>query len=120
MRGRVMMNTASAVADAHTTSTSSWEDEKGAQSLKVCASMRSSAAPLRLMAWSPMRRHACRGLPSYPTLIVTFFDYQSRTTGPAVPVLADAIGACSTRLRRGEGGSRPRAAAPERLGAHLW
>ena len=42
---------------------------------------------------------------------------QPRTTGPAVPVLADAIGACRTRLRGGGGGFRARAAAPERAGA---
>ena len=45
---------------------------------------------------------------------------QSHTISPAVPVLADAIGGCSTRLRGGEGGPKARAALPDRLGTRLW
>ena len=47
VRGRVMMNIVSAVAAARTTSTGSWEDEKGAQSLKVRACMRTLSAMTR-------------------------------------------------------------------------
>ena len=43
----------------------------------------------------------------------------SCTAGPAVPMLADTIGACSTRLRGGEGGYKAREAAPECTGAPL-
>ena len=39
----------------------------------------------------------------------------ARTTGPAVPMLADVIGACMTLRPCGQGGARPRAAAPECL-----
>jgi hypothetical protein len=38
-------------------------------------------------------------------------------TGPAVPVLTDAIGACRILRPCGQGGHRARAAAAERLGA---
>ena len=89
--GRIMMNTVSAVVAVQTTSARSCEDKKGAQSLKVRACMRTLSAVNDSTQCSLACRHACRMLPGCPTLIVTFFDYQSRTTGPAVPVLADAI-----------------------------
>ena len=41
------------------------------------------------------------------------------TTGPAVPVLADTIGACRTLRLGGEGGARARAAAREGVGVPL-
>ena len=119
MRGRVIMNSMAVVAAARTTCTSSCEVEKGAQALKVCSRMRPFAAAFRLMAGAPMRCHVCRGFLGCPTLIVTFFDYQPRTLAHVNPVLADAIGGCSTRPRGGEGGSRTRTAAPERIGAPL-
>ena len=117
---RVIMNTVSAVSAAQTTSTSSYEDEKGAQSLKVRSCMRTLSAVNDSTQCSLACRHACRVLPGCPTLIVTFFDYQSRTTGPAVPMLADAIGACRTLRPCGQGGYKARAAARECLGALRW
>ena len=47
VHSRVMMNTVSEVATARTTSTSSCEDGKGAQSLKVRACMRTLSARTR-------------------------------------------------------------------------
>ena len=117
--GRIMMNTVSAVGAVQTTSASSCEDEKGAQSWKVRACMRTLSAVIDSTQCSLACRHACRVLPGCPTLRVTFFDTQSRTTGPAVPMLADTIGACSTHLRGGEGGSKARVAAPEYTGPLL-
>ena len=114
--GRVMMNTVSAVGAAQTTSASSCEDEKGAQSWKVRACMRTLSAVNDSTQCSLTCHHACRVLPGCPTLIVTFFDYQSRTTGPAVPMLADAIGACRTLRPCGQGGRRARAVERERVG----
>ena len=117
--GRIMMNTVSAVGAVQTTSASSCEDEKGAQSLKVRACMRTLSAVNDSMRCSLACRHACRVMPGCPTLMVTFFDHQSRTTGPAVPMLADAIGACRTLRPCGQGGYKARAAARECLGAPM-
>ena len=117
MRGRVIMNSMAVVAAARTTRTRSCEAEKGAQGLKVCSRMRPFAAAFRLMAGSPMRCHACRGVPGCPTLIVTFFDYQPCMLAHANAVLPCALGDRRTRRSCGEGGSRARAAASERLGA---
>ena len=114
--GRVVMNTVSAVGAVQTTSASSCEDEKGAQSLKVRACMRTLSAVNDSTRCSLACRHACRVLPGCPTLRVTFFDTQSRTTGPAVPMLADAIGSCRTLRPCGQGGPRARAVDRERVG----
>ena len=89
--GRVMMNTVSAVGAVQTTSASSCEDEKGAQSLKVRACMRTLSAVNDSMRCSLACRHACRVLPGCPTLIVTFFDYQSRTTREAASELTQPL-----------------------------
>ena len=85
------MNIVSAVTAARTTSTGSWEDEKGAQSLKVRACMRTVSATVHLLVCSPACCHACRALAGYPTLIVTFFDYESRTTRQAAGKLAERL-----------------------------
>ena len=68
-----------------------WKDEKGALTMKVCASTRFFAAALRLMACSLACQRGCLWLPGYPTLIVTFFDYQSRTTRQAASELTQPI-----------------------------
>ena len=99
---------------------SRWKDEKGALSLKVCASTRSFAAALRLMARSLACQRGCLWLPRYPTLIVTFFDYQSRTTRQATSELVERSRGVRTLRPCGEGGYSARAAAAERLGARLW
>ena len=47
LRSRVIVDSALAVTAAHTTSTSSWKHEKGAQSLKVRTCMRPLSARIR-------------------------------------------------------------------------
>ena len=54
LRGGAVMKTMSAVAAAQTTSPSSCEVEKSAQSLKVFSHRRPSAVALRAMAYSTM------------------------------------------------------------------
>ena len=115
----IMMNSMSVTAAAQTTSASSCEDEKGAQSWKVRASMRTLSAANDSTLCSLACRHACHLLPGCPTLVVTFFDYQSCTTRQAAGKLAE-------RLRRvrplgpcGQGGGSAREAAPECLRARL-
>ena len=88
--GRVIMNSMSAVAAVRTMSTSSCKDKKGAQILTVCARMRSSAPPLERMPCSLVCHHASSVLAGYPTLVVTFFDYQPRTLAHLNTVLPGA------------------------------
>ena len=114
--GRVVMNTMSAVDAVQTTSARSCEDEKGAQSLKVRACMRLLSAAFDATPCSLAYQRGCPWLPGHSALRAM----HACTTSPAVPVLADTIGARRTRLCGGEGGLRARAAPPERLQATLY
>ena len=99
---------------------SRWIDEKGALCLKVRASMRPLSAMLDTMACSLVCLRGCPWLAGFPTLIVTFFDYQSRTTREAASELVERSRGVRTLRPCGEGGPSAREAAPERLGARLW
>ena len=92
----------------------------GASSLKVSVSVPPNARTLRAMLPCFCCLHAACARGLLPSALCAKNDDHSRTTHPAVLVLADAIGACSTRPRRGQGGSRPRTAASERLGTRRW
>ena len=88
--------------------------------MKVCASMRSFAAAFRLMACSLACQRGCPWLPAHPTLIATFFDYQSSTTWQAASELVERSRGVRTLRPCGEGGPSARKPAPERLGACQW
>ena len=90
--GRVMMNFMSAVTDAHTTSTSSWEDEKGAQSLQVRVCMRTSSARLDLMLCSPACHCGCPRLPGPNSAAATKSGSKKLTLAGLSDVLAGHIG----------------------------
>ena len=110
------MNTVSALAAAQTTSTSSCEDEKGAQSLKVRACMRLLSAAFDATPCSLAYQRGCPWLPGHSALRAM----HACTTSPAVPVLADAIGACRTLRPCGQGGRSAKAAVRERVYILLW
>ena len=119
MHGVVIMSYVSAVAAARTTSTSSWKHEKGAQIPNASSCMRTVSARVRSLICSPACHHACRALAGYPTLIVTFFDYESRTTRQAAGKLAERLRRVQTLGPCGQGGASAREAAQECLGARL-
>ena len=75
--GRIMMNIMSVVAAAQTTSTRSCEDEKGAQSLKVRACMRTLSAAIDAMPCSLACQHGCRGLPGCTDPAAAFLRQQA-------------------------------------------
>ena len=97
-----------------------WKDEKGALSLKVCASTRSFAAAFRLMACSLACQRGCPWLGGCPTLRATFFGPHNRTTCQAATEVPDRIGGVRTLGPGGEGGPSARGPPAERLGVRLW
>ena len=62
------MNTVSVVAAATTTSTSSYDHEKGAQTLQVCGHSRTWSPPNDSTPCSFVRHRACLWLPGCTTL----------------------------------------------------
>ena len=105
MRACVMMNIMSVVAAAQTTSASSCEDEKGAQSLKVRACMRTLSAAIDAMPCSLACQHGCRGLPGCTDPAAAFLRQQAAHASsreccapPRPPRWQDAS---SLRTRRG-------------------
>ena len=119
LRSCVIVDSALAVTAAHTISTSSWKHEKGAQIPNASSCMRTVSARVRSLICSPACHHACRALAGYPTLIVTFFDYESRTTRQAAGKLAERLRRVRTLGPCGQGGASAREAAQECLGARL-
>ena len=87
----VMMNEIIDAFAARGVCASRWIDEKGALCLKVRASMRPLSPMLDTMACSLVCLRGCPWLAGYPTLIVTFFDYQSRTTCQAASELTQPM-----------------------------
>ena len=75
-----------------------------------------NSAPLRAMVCCSLcvRTAPARGL--LPSATAPKSGSRPRTTGPAVPMLADAIGACRTLRPCGQGGRRARAVERERVG----
>jgi len=116
---RHRVDSALAVTAAHTISTSSWKHEKGAQIPNASSCMRTVSARVRSLICSPACHHACRALAGYPTLIVTFFDYESRTTRQAAGKLAERLRRVRTLGPCGQGGASAREAAQECVGARL-
>ena len=78
---RVIMNTVSAVSAAQTTSTSSCEDEKGAQSLKVRACMRLLSAAFDATPCSLACQRGCPWLPGCTDPAATFLWQQAVHAG---------------------------------------
>ena len=83
----------------------------------------SSAEPLERMPCSPACHHAPSCLPGYPTLIVTFCDYHTRTTGSLErraplrpPTWQDASFSRWRRMYSESGGTR----VPRRAPVALW
>ncbi|MDC0526269.1 hypothetical protein OAO87_04625 [bacterium] len=88
--------------------------ETSATPCEVSWSLPNNSPPLRAMPCCSLCVCAApmRGL--LPSAAAAKSGSRPRTTDLAVPVLADAIGACSTLRPCGQGGARPRAAARER------
>ena len=86
---------------------------------EVSLSVPTNSAPLRAMVCCSLcvRTAPARGL--LPSAAAPKNGSRPRTTGPAVPMLADAIGACRTLRRCGQGGAKAIAAARESVGAPL-
>ena len=80
----------------------------------------SSAAPLERIPPSPACLRASSALPGCPTLIVTFFDDQPRTTRHTAAVLAERLRGVRTLPLGGGGGCNATEAARDRPGAMPW
>ena len=86
---------------------------------EVSLSVPTNSAPLRAMVCCSL---CVRAAPARGLLLSAAARENGSgrcTTGPAVPVLADTIGACRTLRLGGEGGARARAAAREGVGVPL-
>ena len=70
---------------------SRWKDEKGALSLKVCASTRALSARLDTTHCSLACQRGCLWLPGYPIVRSTFFGPHECTTRQAAGVLMERL-----------------------------
>ena len=87
---------------------------------KVSWSVPNNSATLRSMVCSFRCLPAAPACGLLPSAAAQKSGPHARTTSPAVPVLADASGACRTLRPCGQGGGKARAAARERACALRW
>ena len=96
---------------------SDYKPETSGKPCEVSSSVPNNSAPLRAMPCCSLCACAAPARGLLPSVAAQKIGPNKRTTGQAVPVLADAIGASRTLRPCGQGGGTARAAARERLGA---